>query len=135
MDVSNIVIPGGSAAFGVLESPPVPENSTAAGETSQNTAAQNGTTQQEQPPSGTAQTSEQTPTPLTDILNSYYTGGTTLSNVAGVLLTEMPVIPVCYRRGLVFIDNSISTGSGTVAASKSDIFISAEDWICLEIKK
>ncbi len=130
MDVSSVVLPGGSAAFGVTENLTAPENDTT--DDTQNTTAQDG--QASQDPQASVDVA-QPHTPIADILNSFYSGGTTLSNVAGVLLTEMPVIPVCYRGGLLFFDNSLTSKAGDVTASRSDIFLSAEDWICLDIKK
>lgn len=118
MDVSSLVLPGGSAAFGVIDSrvtEAVPSEPIITDPAAVDPALQ-------------------TTTPVTDIINAFYSGNSSISDVAGVLLTEMPVIPVCYRSGLLFCDNSLSSASGSIKASRSDIFLSAEDWIC-KIKK
>lgn len=73
-------------------------------------------------------------TPSVDIvaasIEALYSGSGTVTDTAGVLITEMPVIPVCYRNGLLFCNNNIKLSSGeNISASRSDIFFSAEDFV------
>ena len=69
----------------------------------------------------------ETPQSNTQIaIDNFYNGVALLSDVAATLLTEMPQIPVCYRRGLLFYNSSIS---GDVEVSQSDIYFSFEEYI------
>lgn len=99
MDISALVLEGGSAAFGVA-----PE-----------TAPQN--------PDGTI---AEIPLSNTKIaIDNFYNGAASISDVAATLLTEMPQIPICYRKGLLFYDNSITDG---VTVSQSDIYFGLEEY-------
>ncbi len=99
MDLSALVLEGGSAAFGV-----VPE-----------TAPQN--------PDGTI---AEIPLSNTKIaIDNFYNGAASISDVAATLLTEMPQIPICYRKSLLFYDNSITDG---VTVSQSDIYFGLEEY-------
>lgn len=100
MDMSALVLPGGSAAYGITAPLPLEDGTV---------------------PANT----------VSDILGSFYAGQASISDVAGVLLTEMPSIPVCYRSGVLFHNNAVSSASGdSITASRSDIFLSAQDWLC-----
>ena len=95
MDISSLVVPGGSAAYGVNST--VPE--VAEGETPPATAA--------------------------DIVNSFYKGQAEITDVVSALQTEMPVIPVCYRTGVLFCDDGIMNVNG---ASQNDIFLNIHSY-------
>ncbi len=95
MDISPLVIEGGSAAYGVSKKKP--EDSETADKTLENSEEQ-GTDNSEPEPAIAISYS--------DMLSRFYAGdeGITIGDIAGSLLTEMPQIPVCYRLGLVFYD-------------------------------
>lgn len=95
MDISSLVVPGGSAAFGVLSQKP----EVAEGEVAPLTAA--------------------------DIVNAFYRGETEVTDVVAALQTEMPVIPVCYRTGVLFSKDYISNVS---PVSQSDIFLNIDSY-------
>ena len=59
------------------------------------------------------------------ILESYHTGQCGISDIAGTLLTEMPQIPICYLKGVLFYDSAIKGG---VMASSSDIYLNFENY-------
>ena len=99
MDFSQLVIPGGSAAYGVGTS--LEENTDEA----QNTSISRGGCEQ--------------------IIAAYRRGECGISDVASVLLTEMPQIPICYLNGVLFYDSAIKGG---VNASSSDIYLSFENY-------
>ena len=99
MDISNLVVPGGSAAYGIAA--PAAEPS-AEGEN----AAK---------PAGTV-----------DIINGFYGGANTINDVATILQTEMPLIPVCYRTGALFRSKGIGNAKG---CSHDDVFYSIETFI------
>ena len=103
MDISNLVIAGGLAAYGVgLEPQDVDEN----GNIAPNTVS-----------------------PVQNVISGYYSADSnvTLSDVASTVLTEMPQIPVCFRLGLLFYNSNILSG---VVASQSDIYFSIESYVC-----
>lgn len=107
MDFSQLVIPGGTAAFGVGNA--VGNQ----GETGTEEGLQN------------EQAHAVAKTPCEAIIESYRGGQCSISDVAGVLLTEMPQIPVCYKNGVFFYDSQIS---GAVESSSSDIYFSIENY-------
>ncbi len=95
MDVSSLVVPGGSAAYGVESTVP----DVAEGETPPATAA--------------------------DIVNSFYNGQAEITDVVSALQTEMPVIPICYRTGVLFCEDGIKNVNG---ASQNDIFLNISSY-------
>lgn len=102
MDFTNLVTPGGSAAFGV--------NTPQATETDSETDGEQPTVQKNA---------------CEQILATYHKGECGIIDVAGTLLTEMPQIPVCYLNGVLFYDSDIKGG---VSASSSDIYLSIENY-------
>lgn len=99
MDLTNLVTAGGSAAYGVIDSNTV-KVSSAEG--------------------------EEIPTvTLKDMINSFYSGQTTITDLASVLQTEMPIIPVCYRTGVLFCNENIENVNNS---SVSDIYFSIESY-------
>lgn len=95
MDISSLVVPGGSAAFGIVKN----EQQVEEGEVAPLTSA--------------------------DILASFYRGENEITDVVAALQTEMPVIPVCYRTGVLFSKDYISNVS---PASQSDIFLNIDSY-------
>ncbi len=106
MDFQNLVVSGGSAAYGVgASSVADTQNPDQNPEDPQNTEAQKSSCEQ--------------------ILAAYHAGACGISDVAATLLTEMPQIPVCYLNGVLFYDSAIKGG---VTASSSDIFSGLENY-------
>jgi peptide/nickel transport system substrate-binding protein len=95
MDISSLVVPGGSAAFGVKSTP----QQVGEGETPPLTAA--------------------------EIVNAFYKGEAVITDVVSALQTEMPVIPVCYRTGVLFCKDGIKNVGG---ASQNDIFLNIDSY-------
>ncbi len=108
MDFTNLVVAGGSAAYGVSEKSEDVSNNSQDGESSD--ASQNDTL---------------LPSSCEQILTSYHNGECGIGDVAGTLLTELPQIPVCYLNGVLFYDSSIKSG---VEGSTSDIYLSFENY-------
>lgn len=98
MDISNLVVPGGSTAYGIVL--PAAEQSEDGSEAEK--------------PAGTA-----------DIINGFYGGTNTINDVAMILQTEMPIIPVCYRTGALFRNKGIGNAKGS---SHDDVFYSIESF-------
>lgn len=102
MDMSPLTVSGGKASFGIsAKGESEPEN-----ETPQEGPAPNAVTEA--------------------AVASFYSGESSVLNLAGTLLTEMPQIPVCYRKGILFYSDAIS---GEVEASLSDIYYSVNSYI------
>lgn len=94
-DLSNLVVSSGSAAYGVA---PVPTDENAGGSASAVCA---------------------------DMIKRYKNGECMLSDLAGAFITEMPQIPVCYKKGMLFYTSRIES---KVKPSLSDIFFSFENY-------
>ena len=103
MDFKNLVVSGGSAAFGVGLEPKENLDSSTEGEVVETTPASS----------------------CEQIISAYHAGSCGISDVAGTLLTEMPQIPVCYLNGVLFYSSDIISG---VEASSSDIYLNFENY-------
>ena len=78
MDISPMVTPSGSAAFGIK---------TATAETADE---------------GLEKTAS-----AADVVNGFYNGSTSILDIETTLQTEMPFIPICYRTGVLFCNEKI----------------------------
>ncbi len=108
MDISQLVLQGGSAAFGVVyDLPQSPE----------------GEPQQADPENQTS--AQASAISVEDIINGFYNGTYSAADIESILQTKMPQIPVCYRKGLLFYDSDIESG---VEATESDIYFSIEKY-------
>ena len=105
MDFSNLVVSGGSAAFGVTGNSELDVST-------DNTEQDTSTTVVKK--SGCEQ-----------ILATYHKGECGISDVATTLLTEMPQIPICYLNGVLFYNSAIK---GEIETSNSDIYLSIENY-------
>lgn len=105
MDMTQLVSPGGTAAFGVSDNSSNVESVTEELTQDESTAIKISTCK--------------------SILDSYHSGLCGIGDVAGTLLTEMPQIPVCFLEGVLFYDSSIK---GNVEASSSDIYLNFENY-------
>lgn len=102
MDMTQLVVAGGTAAYGVSDkTTPQPTDDTV-------------------PEQNIVQVS-----PCKSILDSYHAAQCGIGDVAATLLTEMPQIPVCYLEGVLFYN---STVRGGVEASSSDIYLNFENY-------
>jgi len=105
MDISSMVIEGGSAAFGLKK-------------TKKDTKSENNETSK---PKAEQQVLESIP----KVLNGFYSGKNTIVDLASVLQTEMPFIPICYRTGVLFYNDKIEN---VIGSSASDIYFSIESY-------
>ena len=80
MDISSLVLPGGSAAAGITS--PV------------------ATSEEEQ--------SNYTNKAYISVINGFYSGKNSIADVASSLISSMPVIPVIFRSGLIFHSDEIT---------------------------
>jgi len=60
------------------------------------------------------------------VINGFYAGKNTIADIAMILQTEMPFIPVCYRTGILFCNDNIEN---ITRSSESDIYFSIESYI------
>lgn len=61
---------------------------------------------------------------LSNVISAYYSGTGNVTDVAVTAISEMPVIPVCYRMGVLFCSEKIEANN---AASADDIFFGFEN--------
>ena len=114
MDLSQLVSLGGSAAYGINNPKATDED-----EKTDNEAQTD--TKEEKP-------EEETETESFDcakIIKGFYSGKNSINDVAVTLQSDMPIIPICYRTGVLFSDENIEKVD---MASLSDIYFSIESY-------
>ena len=117
MDISSLVTEGGSVAYGIKK-PEKKEDGKKADEKTEQTGSTESTS------SETGQTEEQSLT-AAELVNGFYAGTNTLADLSSVLQTEMPVIPLCYRTGVLFYNDKIENVNNS---SCSDIYFSIDSY-------
>lgn len=108
MDISNLITEGGSVAYGIKKAAPQ-ANGEASPVSDEGSSAQD----------------EQINATSGELLNGFYSGQNTVSDIASVLQTEMPLVPVCYRTGVFFYNDNIENVNNS---SLSDIYFSIESY-------
>ena len=111
MDISCMIEPGGSAAYGIKKPAETDKKTESDKENEVQTEAS-----KEQAVTNTS----------AEVLKGFYLGKNTLSDLATVLQTEMPFIPICYRTGVLFYNEKIENLNNS---SASDIYTSIESYI------
>ena len=111
MDVSSLVLGGGSAAYGMLYTTAPKEED---GEEEEDSAP---------PPSTNIETS------YVSVVRGFNNGKNTAADMASALLASMPIIPIAYRNSLVFYSAAIED---IHEVSTYDVFLSVDK---LKIKK
>lgn len=111
MDLSSLVTEGGSAAYGVKK-PQVSDS------------------QASSDPENVSEAESAVPTEFAsattaELIDGLYNGKNTVADIASVLQTEMPIIPVCYRTGVLFYNENIENVNNS---SASDIYFSIESY-------
>ncbi len=101
MDFSSLVLNGGSAAYGI-KAPQVLVDETI----------------------GQPIQTEMTLSCAT-VINGFYNGENSISDVAVTLQSDMPIIPICYRTGALFCNENIEN---VEKSSISDIYFSIESY-------
>lgn len=119
MDITELVCEGGSAAYGV-KNPKVAESTDSTESTVPDT---NTPTEPQQPSEDTNDIN------CEKILQSFYKGECDIGSVCTIFESQLPIIPVVYKTGILFYSNRIETEPiGTV----SDIFFSLENFSVTE---
>ncbi|MBQ7725597.1 MAG: hypothetical protein IJT66_00460, partial [Clostridia bacterium] len=113
MDLSELILPGGRAAFGVVKvsKEKGKEQNTDSEETSLETASDE----------ESAETNDQSQKNVAKLIEEYYQGKNTVADIAAALQDEMPFVPVCYRTGVLFYHHDIEK---VEIASVSDLYFS-----------
>lgn len=96
MDLTNLVTAGSSAAYGVSDYNIIKGD-----------------------------TENQAVVTIRDLINGFYSGKNSITDIATVLQTEMPIIPICYRTGILFSNEKIENVKNS---SYSDIYFSIESY-------
>ena len=115
MDISSLVTEGGSAAYGLKTSDNKDkdtDNSKDSDDDSKDQTDNQDTGSEENQ--------------CAVVINGFYGGNNTIADVASVLQTQMPVIPVCYRTGALFYNDNIENINNP---SASDIYFSIGSYI------
>ena len=60
---------------------------------------------------------------MSKVITSYYSGVGNIPDIAVAAISEMPIVPVCYRTGVLFTSDKISVNN---SASADDIFFGFE---------
>ncbi len=107
MDISPLLTSGGSVGFGM---PNIPTTSTEETE---------GENEEETVPVSKGSSSE-------TVLKEFYNSNATIKDVAAVLQTDMPVVPLCYRTGVLFYNKNIKNVKNS---SSGDIYFSIESYL------
>ena len=121
MDFSCLVEEGGTAAFGLKKEKEKEEKSKEESDSSEETVSSE--TENETDEEVTEQNKSSS---VSDVVKGFYEGKNSITDVATVLQTEMPFIPICYRTGVLFYNDNIENVKNS---SESDIYFSIESYI------
>lgn len=113
MDLSNLILPNGSVAYGVKA--PQKKEDKENGKKEENTSSALSGENIEAPKSATA----------AELVEGFYSGKNNITDLASVLQTEMPFVPICYRTGVLFYNENIGNVKNS---SVSDIYFSISDY-------
>ncbi len=109
MDLTNLLVKGGSAAYGIRK---------AEEKKTEDTDSNISDTEQAKPDAEPKQS-----TTIETLIDGLYSGKNTINDLASVLQTEMPFIPICYRTGVLFYNDKIENVKN---CSAGDIYFSIE---------
>lgn len=108
MDISQLVVGGGSVAYGI------PKKSNAKKDAEKPEKSEN-----------SEQTDNQDNAPaLEGVISMFYEGTGNIPDIAATAISEMPIIPICYRTGVLFCSDKIDVNNSACA---DDIFFSIEN--------
>ncbi len=116
MDLLSLVKEGGSAAYGIKkqETEKTEPTDSSVSSDSEIASVAEGSAEPVQASSTAA-----------ELIAGLYDGKNTVADIASVLQTEMPFIPVCYRTGVLFYNDNIENVNNS---SASDIYFSIESY-------
>lgn len=109
MDISCLVLEGGSVAYGL-----------------QKVSSDDKDDEKESEIKDKKKSNKLIETGAQRVIKGFYNGDNTIADIASVLQTEMPFIPVCYRTGILFCNDKIEN---IEHYSEGDIYSSIESYI------
>ena len=110
MDIGELVTKGGSAAYGISYSNKQSSSDTTSEVTSSNADTASETPKKEEKKDPAGDTAK--------VVSEMYKGDATITEVATAFLGEMPIIPICYRTGMV----SYALGISGITTSITDVY-------------
>ncbi|MDD4698753.1 MAG: ABC transporter substrate-binding protein [Oscillospiraceae bacterium] len=114
MDLSELVTPGSSIAYGVVAPDKIPTTSSdATGTTSSNTQSSASSTNNVIKYNSTS-----------EALTAFYNNEATISDVILAFNAEMPIIPICHRSGIFIYSTNFEVGPSCIL---SDVFHNIEN--------
>lgn len=117
MDLTELITEGGKAAYGLSVSDTSSDSSAVSSSTSAASSSVSSGASSQASSEGEASVS------VKALLEGFYNGSNSITDIASVLQNEMPFIPICYRTGVLFYNDSIKN-IGT--PSLSDIYFSVD---------
>ncbi len=123
LDMRSLLINGGSAAYGMVAQK-LPEE--VDNETESNEAGDEGQAEDSLPEDLPSEPYFDNETAYISVIDGFYNGTNTITDLASSLLSSMPVIPLVYRNSLVFYSGEIED---VYSPSYCDIFISMDKYI------
>ncbi len=112
MDISHLVVPSGSMAYGL-------------GKNTEETEEKETQEKEAEEKEESAEKEEiKEKSVMGKVISSYYSGVGNIPDIAVAAISEMPIVPVCYRTGVLFTSDKISVNN---SASADDIFLGFEN--------
>lgn len=123
MDLTNLIAEGGSAAFGIRKPA---EDGKEDGKTDTSSNPKKDTVSDNKKDAADGENAD-TPASRSaaELLSGFYAGQNSITDIASVLQSEMPFIPICYRTGVLFCNDKIENVN---QSSASDIYFSIESY-------
>ncbi len=127
MDLSALVTPNGSAAYGVFVKEEEPTDNQDKKPTDSTTPSTDDS-KPDEPEEDTEMAEDQEPpkTAIELMLQKYHSGECGIGDIASILITEMPQIPICYLNGNLFYSAEIKGG---IESSSSDIYLTIQNYV------
>jgi len=118
MDITELVTEGGSAAYGIKKD--IESSDISSSSLSSSTSTSDGTGSSE-----TNSTEDEATKILTtaETIDSFYNQDGLISDIMLSFMSELPVIPICHRTGLMIYSSEISTA---FAPSESELYFGIE---------
>ncbi|MBE6786787.1 MAG: hypothetical protein E7537_00395 [Ruminococcaceae bacterium] len=109
MDLSELVLSGGSVAYGI--------KATKAKKDTEDSSKETQTSDSKKP--------KKVKLSCQKVISGFYEGKNSINDVAVTLQSDMPIVPVCYRQGVLFCNENIENVNNS---SLSDIYYSIQSY-------
>lgn len=118
MDISCLVIEGGSSAYGLYDESDKKDDKSDKNESVDKSDGEKETEDNKIPDLSALAPGE--------VVKGFYEGKNTITDIAAVLQNDMPFVPVCYRTGVLFCNDNIENID---SYSQSNIYSSIDSYI------